>query len=407
MRFRNYINRKSGLGRIYSDEDLLKMMLGDLLDNEETIMAQNERIGIPTLAELEESPNTEWIAPYTNWEGNPAGGYWQSVFNPYAEQYDESFVPENKMVKPMDIAPQNKIGMINGIAGDSEPLHEEDENMQPPLLQGSVEYKQTLGDKIKNDIGNKITEIQDKVKNTTDKYEGLDPVTAAQKAGSKFPLGPIELQYYGLQSHLNDGEKIPQQVLDENNIFKYGDIEDRKQAQKYTKDLAKMYGYDPNDKNIEELLKDKVIVEPKENSRISKYIKNSDAMQQWVADNYERLKNGDIREGESVEFSLGDLKKNILDKEKRGLYLTLHKAGIDNIQFNEDGSMSYELKDPDNYELWGKTKNWLKNQYVDINNRAYKQQEAGQLENFLFNIPQNLTKEEIEKILKRKKKRNY
>jgi len=187
----------------------------------------------------------------------------------------------------------------------------------------------------------------------------------------------------------------------------YDDIEDRKQAQKYTKDLAKMYGYDPNDKNIEELLKDKVIVEPKENSRISKYIKNSDAMQQWVADNYERLKNGDIREGESVEFSLGDLKKNILDKEKRGLYLTLHKAGIDNIQFNEDGSMSYELKDPDNYELWGKTKNWLKNQYVDINNRAYKQQEAGQLENFLFNIPQNLTKEEIEKILKRKKKRNY
>ena len=96
-----------------------------------------------------------------------------------------------------------------------------------------------------------------------------------------------------------------------------------------------------------------------------------------------------------------------VDNPERFLGVSLHKAGIDNIKFNEDGSMSYELKDPDNYELWGKTKNWLKNQYVDINNRAYKQQEAGQLENFLFNIPQNLTKEEIEKILKRKKKRNY
>ena len=254
-----------------------------------------------------------------------------------------------------------------------------------------------------NDIGNKIDEIKENVNKTASKYEGLDPVTAAQKAASKIPNGPIELEYYGLQSHLKDGEKIPQKVLDENNIFKYGDIEDRSQAQKYTKDLAKMYGFDPNDKNIEELLKDKVIVEPKENSRISKYIKKSGAMQQWVADNYERLKNGDIREGESVEFPM---EYDVFNKEKRGLSLTLHRAGIDNIQFNEDGSMSYELKDPDDYELLKKGKNIFKNRYIDINNNAYKQQEAGQLENFLFSIKQNLTKEELEKILKRRKKRN-
>ena len=44
-------------------------------------------------------------------------------------------------------------------------------------------------------------------------------------------------------------------------------------------------------------------------------------------------------------------------------------------------------------------------QLVLIINNAYKQQEAGQLENFLFNIPQNLTKEELEQILKRRRKR--
>ena len=186
----------------------------------------------------------------------------------------------------------------------------------------------------------------------------------------------------------------------------YDDIEDRKQAQKYTKDLAKMYGFDPNDKNIEELLKDKVIVEPKENSRISKYIKKSDAMQQWVADNYERLKNGDIREGESIEFPKGEWYEPFIKNGKRGLYLTLHRAGIDNIQFNEDGSMSYELKDPDNYEYLEKTGDYSNDVVRDINNNAYKQQEAGQLENFLFSIKQNLTKEELEKILKRRKKRN-
>jgi len=404
MRFRNYINRKSGLGRIYSEEDLLKMMLGELLDNEETILAQNEKIGIPKLAELEESPNTEWIAPYTNWEGNSAGGYWQSIFNPYVAQNEEFYLPKSRNVKLTDFASQNKINMINGIAGDIEPLYEEeDDNMQTPLLQGSVEYKQTLGDKLKNELEGKVNEIQANVNKTASKYEGLDPVTAAQKAASKILNSPIELEYYGLQSHLKDGEKIPQRVLDENNIFKYGDIEDRSQAQKYTKDLAEMYGYDPNDKNIEELLKDKVIVEPKENSRISNYIKKSDAMQQWVADNYERLKNGDIREGESIEFPLN---YDVFNKEKRGLHLTINKARIDNIQFNKDGSMSYELRDPDDYEYQNGTSD-----YSDviryINNNAYKQQEAGQLENILFSIPQTLTKEEIEEILKRKKKRNY
>ena len=67
--------------------------------------------------------------------------------------------------------------------------------------------------------------------------------------------------------------------------------------------------------------------------------------------------------------------------------------------------MYYKIKDPDNYELWDKTKKWLKNQYIDINNNAYKQQEAGQLENFLFSIKQNLTKEELERILRERKRK--
>ena len=67
--------------------------------------------------------------------------------------------------------------------------------------------------------------------------------------------------------------------------------------------------------------------------------------------------------------------------------------------------MSYELRDPDNYEYQEKTGNYSNDVVRDINNNAYKQQEAGQLENFLFSIKQNLTKEEIEEILRRNKKR--
>ena len=68
--------------------------------------------------------------------------------------------------------------------------------------------------------------------------------------------------------------------------------------------------------------------------------------------------------------------------------------------------MSYELKDPDNYEYLEKTGDYSNDVVRNINNNAYKQQEADKLENFLFSIKQNLTKEVFEKILKRKKKRN-
>ena len=44
---------------------------------------------------------------------------------------------------------------------------------------------------------------------------------------------------------------------------------------------------------------------------------------------------------------------------------------------------------------------WNYNKFARLNNRAKEQQDAGQLENFLFNIPITFSKEEIEE-LKRK-----
>lgn len=387
MRFRNYMNRKNRKNRIYSEEDLLKMQLGNLFDIEEDILAQDDEIGIPTLEELEQSPNTEWIEPYINEDGIEDGGFWQSVLTPMKERSYPQTEPTDSF------APESPLYKLSAIeVADNLNTEDEEEKWEPSeyQLEGGVSKTRVPV----------VTDIADEIKNTAKKYEGLDIWTAGQKAASKLPIDTIEREYYGLQSHLKDNEEIPQKVLEENNIFRYGEIEDRLQAQKYTEDLAKMYGLDPKDPNIEEKLKGKVIVEPKSDSRISQYIKNSDVMQQWVADNYDRLKNGDIREGESIEFP-----KGVLQSDKRGLYLTLHKAGIDNIRFNEDGSMYYELKDPDNYEYQNKTGEYVSDVVKDVNNRAYKQQEAGQLENLLFSISQTLTKEEIEEILKRYGKR--
>ena len=48
MRFRNFRNKFSKRNRIYSKEDILKMQLSSIFDNENDLIAQNQDIGIPT-----------------------------------------------------------------------------------------------------------------------------------------------------------------------------------------------------------------------------------------------------------------------------------------------------------------------------------------------------------------------
>ena len=367
MKFKNYTNPHTQDNRIYSKSEMLDMTIREIKDRAKELTAQYRVLGLP-----DEKEHPGFMMPQM-----------QGLNGPIKNIMDE-IKPEFSHV---DARYSNMPNYLSGIkANDNQ--EENPWESSEYQLDGRIE---------KTNIP-----VIDKIKDSLKKYEDLDAVTAAQKAGSKVPFpNPIEKDYYGLQAHLNDGEKIPQRVLDENNIFKYGEIEDKLKAQKYTKDLAKMYGFDPNDPNIEELLKNKVIVEPKTDSRISQYIKNSDTMQKWIADNYDRLKSGDIHQSESVQFPM----ENKLDKENRGLHLTLNKVGIDDIRFNEDGSMSYVIKDSDDYEYQNKTGEYKKDFSKDINNRAYKQQEVGQLEKFFFTIPQTLTKEELEEILKRYKKK--
>ena len=67
--------------------------------------------------------------------------------------------------------------------------------------------------------------------------------------------------------------------------------------------------------------------------------------------------------------------------------------------------MSYELKDPDNYEYLEKAGDYSNDVVRTINNNAYKQQEVGQLEQYLIDIQINITKEELEALEERIKRR--
>ena len=285
--------------------------------------------------------------------------------------------------------------------------------MQSPLLDGSVEYNQTLGDKIKNDIENKIDELKSKVKNTADKYEGLDPVTAAQKAASK--VSPtVYADYYGLSSRFNDKDEIPDRILNENDIYNLGDIKDKQLYDKYAAAIAKNKGLDINNPEVIEQIKNTKIVTPNEESRLYKSIKNTETLDKWISENYEKIKKGDGSYQQSIEFPFEGAIKS---KDIRNTSGTIHRADMKNARINEDGSMTVDMQDWYNFEKWKyrthndneNLRDWYEkasyNGVAKVNNHAYEQQEAGQLEPYLINVPLHISKEELEELEEKLKRR--
>ena len=426
MRFKNYINRYNKKNRIYSEEELLGMTLNDLLDNEPTILAQDLDIGIPTIEELKNSPNTHWIDLYTNEQGQKDGGFYGSINDNYLSMYPNERQLANENTTPVynewDYADTSDLDeyldkdIINIMPENKKQEYEASKN-QNNVLEGMVEKNANIIDKISGEVKTGINDTKSKIKQTINKYEGLSPMSAAQKAASKIlPYKGIENEYYRNSLKMKDGEPLTDKFLEENDIYTLKDITDPEKNNYYKEQLAKMYGYDVNSPDINDLLKDKKIVVPKESSRLYQYAKNSEAFEKWIVDNYDRIKNGEKPLEDSVEFSLGG-KQGAVNTKRRGLFATIHKANVNRYKINDDGSMLLIPEDEYNFEEWDeehddknikeKVENAIYNRYVNINNRAHEQQEANQLEPFLTSMPIYYTKEEVEEMLKRKNKKLY
>ena len=82
MRFKNFINNFSKRNRIFSDEDMFNMSLGNIFDNEDELYSQYKAIGFPKKQELDISPNVQWVEPFTNSQGQNDGGFYQSILQP-------------------------------------------------------------------------------------------------------------------------------------------------------------------------------------------------------------------------------------------------------------------------------------------------------------------------------------
>ena len=206
----------------------------------------------------------------------------------------------------------------------------------------------------------------------------------------------LENEYYKNALKLKDGEPLTKRFIEENDIYNYQDITDPEKSNYYKEQLAKMYGLDVNASDINEQLKNKKIVVPKETSRLYQYAKNSETLEKWILDNYDKIQKGEIYD-DRITFPL---KWNqVANSQNRGMYTTIHNANMKNMKVNPDGSISGRLVDPYNFEKWQYDNSFnLKNIITHINNAAYKQQKANKLEPYFIDMPISISKDEFNKI---------
>lgn len=248
----------------------------------------------------------------------------------------------------------------------------------------------------------------------SDKYKGLTPMEAVQKAASKLPIPNTEAGYYGISAKMSDGEEMSKKAKEQNTFYKLKDIKDPEIAKNLREKMAKSKGLDVNNPKDYQTLQNSSVVVPKVDSDLYKYVKNSEKTKQWVADNYDKLEN------KTIENKVKHITypASVAFPSKRALNLTIQNADLTTSKVNKDKSMNVRLDDIYDFSEMKKQhtnthnpinmgKQAWHNVISDINNRAYSQQEKGQLEPYGLSMPIYYTPEEIEEMKKKYRKKRH
>lgn len=248
----------------------------------------------------------------------------------------------------------------------------------------------------------------------SDKYKGLTPMEAVQKAASKLPIPNTEAGYYGISAKISDGEEMSKKAKEQNTFYKLKDIKDPEIAKNLREKMAKSKGLDVNNPKDYQTLQNSSVVVPKVDSDLYKYVKNSEKTKQWVADNYDKLENKTIENKDKhITYPA-----SVAFPSKRALNLTIQNADLTTSKVNKDKSMNVRLDDIYDFSEMKKQhtnthnpinmgKQAWHNVISDINNRAYSQQEKGQLEPYGLSMPIYYTPEEIEEMKKKYRKKRH
>lgn len=264
------------------------------------------------------------------------------------------------------------------------------------------------------EIKNKPRTFAEKMLDKSDKYKDLTVMEAVQKAASKLPLPNTEAGYYGISTKMSDGEEMSKKAKEQNTFYKLKDIKDPEIAKNLREKIAKSKGLDVNNPKDYQTLQNSSVVIPKVDSDLYKYAKNSEKTKQWVADNYDKFENKTIENKDKhITYPA-----SVAFPSKRALNLTIQNADLTTSKVNKDKSMQVGLNDvydfkgmqkdmEDTVNIFELVKQAVYNGTADINNRAYSQQEKGQLEPYGLSMPIYYTPEEIEEMKKKYRKKRH
>lgn len=237
-----------------------------------------------------------------------------------------------------------------------------------------------------NDFNKSISGLKDKAKSYLLKTFG------------KFTGNLTAREYYGLSANLGDNEKPTRKMQRTNDFYKLKDIGNQDLHRFMAEKIAGAENLDINNPDDYKKIEDFDIVVPKNNSKLAAMIQKSPKMEEFIRQNYDKIKNGDFQKSvQSIEFPY----EGVRDKDKLNLFAIIHRADLYDMKINPDGSLTYILND--NYDFdtaeHDENRSGLYNLIIDANNIAVEQLKNKEIKPYQILCPVTIPKEELIRIL--------
>ena len=246
--------------------------------------------------------------------------------------------------------------------------------------------------RLPNFITNKDSKLNKSINNLQYKV-----MSSLLKTLGKSATNVTAREYYGLSANLGDNEKPTAKMQKTNDFYKLKDI-GRQDLRRFVADkIAKSENLDINNPDDYKKIEDFDIVVPKNNSKLSTIIQSSPRMQEFIRQNYDKIKKGDFQKSvQSIEFPY----EGVNDLDKLNLFATIHRADLYDMKINSDGSLTYILNDYYDFDTaeHDENKSRLYNLIMDANNIAVEQLKNKEIKPYQILRPVTITKEEFQRI---------
>lgn len=248
--------------------------------------------------------------------------------------------------------------------------------------------------KLPNFITDKANDFSKAINNL--QYKAMSSLL---KTLGKFLTDMTAREYYGLSANWGDNEQPTRKMRKTNDFYKLKDIGRQDLHRFMAEKIAKAENLDINNPDDYKKIEDFDIVVPKNNSELAAIIQRSPKMEEFIRQNYDKIKNGDFQKSvQSIKFPYEGFK----DSDKFNLFATIHLADLYDMKINPDGSLTYILNDHYDFDPaeHDENKSILYNLIMDANNIAVEQLKNKEIRPYQILRPVTIPKEELERILR-------